>query len=71
MFIFLEYTAIVALALLGLALLFAFSAALLMVEEGFEVALRMLRTNANTTNTLDEGSGLRRRMAHATLKCSR
>ena len=61
MFIFFEYTAIMALTALVATLLFAVSAALLMVEEGFAAALRMSRRTANTMDTLNDASALQSR----------
>jgi hypothetical protein len=65
MFIFFEYTAIVAPTVVVATLLFAVSAAFLMVEEEFAAALRMLR---RTMNTLNEGSGLLSRLAPAQVR---
>jgi len=71
MFVLLEYAAVVALTLLVLALLFAVSAALLMVGEVFVTALRMLRRTTNTLNTRDERPGLQDHVVRAALTSSR
>jgi hypothetical protein len=65
MFISFEYAAIMALTVVVATLLFAVSAAFLMVEEGSAAALRMLR---RTMNTLNEGSGLQSRLAPAQMR---
>jgi hypothetical protein len=65
MFILFEYTVIVVLTAVVATVLFAVSAAFLMVAAGFAVALRRLRRTRNTMNTINEGSGMQSPAEHA------